>query len=342
MRAIILGLSLFSLSIHAQKTPEWTWEAESKVLWQQITPLGNLLVDTKDALIGIDQETGQKMWEIPELGKLPSDSYGVLPTTFFVEITRGNEVTGKNRVTVVDAWEGKIIFDSKQAGYKTVLSKNILYRGGGILIYGFQEGLQATMSCYDISTGKELWTNADIFSKGKKKSGFGKFMQAAQISSDQSEQGGRAFEIIETNASSFIVATVNGLFRIETQTGNSIWFVDLPQPKGAISSSMEYQLIQVPSGPDFYFAKSNFIQAMNIETGKEVWPQPLKISGIVDRIISHEKGLITLPKIDPKNNFSAPKANLVNYQTGETYWGKKGKGTGIRYGSRSHRSLSTI
>ena len=308
---------------HAQKTPTWSWDSGTKVLWQQITPLGNLVVNTREALIGVDTQTGETMWTLQELGNLQEDSYGIVPTTFFVEITRGD------RITVVDAWEGKILFDSEAAGIKNVLSKNILYRGGAMLIYGFQPGLKPIMGCYSISTGQELWTNENIFSKdGEKKSGFGSFVQAAQISADQSEQGGNAFELIEPDERSFIIATVNGIFKIETNTGNNLWSADIPQPKGAQSTSQEYKLIQAP-GPDFYFAKSNFIQAMDIESGAEVWPTPVKINGIVDRVITHESGLIILPKIDPNNNIAAPKANLVNYETGETYWGKNGKGIGL-------------
>lgn len=323
---LFVGLVFLSATAaNAQKQPAWSTSFDAPVLWQKVTPLGNLVVCTRDALIGVHQNTGDRMWQLDELGNLKEESYGLLPGTFFVEI-------GKQfRSMVLDPWEGRIVFDSRQLGFSTVLSKNVLLKAGGILVYGFEEKTKPGMGFFDIQTGEKRWSNDEIFGNGKKaSSGLGGLIQAAKVMADQSEQeGGNAFELIEVDEQSFIIATHKGLYRVNSQTGDLIWNSELPRPKGAVSASNAYKLIPAPEGHHFYFAKSNYIMAYDIESGQQAWGDVTKISGIVNEIIAHEKGLIILPKIDLANTMFAPKVNLLNYQTGQGYWGKKGAGVKI-------------
>src|SRR2546430_13825716 len=49
----------------------WTLKVKGDIRWQQVTPMGALLVSTDAALAAVDIERGQVMWEKPELGGLP-------------------------------------------------------------------------------------------------------------------------------------------------------------------------------------------------------------------------------------------------------------------------------
>ena len=50
-----LAASLLTVTlVQAQKESAWTYEAPARINWQQVTPLGNLVINTNEALIGID------------------------------------------------------------------------------------------------------------------------------------------------------------------------------------------------------------------------------------------------------------------------------------------------
>src|SRR3977135_3528837 len=55
-------------------TAAWTLKVRGEIRWQQVTPMGALLVSTDAALAAVDIEGGQVMWEKPELGGVPADS----------------------------------------------------------------------------------------------------------------------------------------------------------------------------------------------------------------------------------------------------------------------------
>src|SRR6266566_4880330 len=46
----------------------WTLKVKGDIRWQQVTPMGALLVSTDAALAAVDIERGQVMWEKPEPG----------------------------------------------------------------------------------------------------------------------------------------------------------------------------------------------------------------------------------------------------------------------------------
>src|SRR5260370_31778152 len=55
-------------------TAAWTLKVKGDIRWQQVTPMGALLVSTDAALAAVDIEGGPVTWAKPELGGLPYDS----------------------------------------------------------------------------------------------------------------------------------------------------------------------------------------------------------------------------------------------------------------------------
>ncbi len=309
------------LTVKAEKQPTYNIKLKEQILWQQLTPLGVLIVNTPLALYGINTDNGNVMWTLTELRGIPEESYQVLPNTFFAEVRLRNELI------ILDPYEGKLLFDSKKEGWNTIISTNLLYDAGGIVIYGIKNELKAYLSYVDIATGKSLWTNDNMFGK---KSALGGLMALAANSTAGSGGDPQSLEIIETDKGTFVLALAAGLYKFDLKTGEKLWTADLPKPKGMVSASEEFKLIKAPSGDLFYYAKSNYVMGYRIDNGKAAWNEVVKINGIVDQIINHPKGLVVLPKADPLNTMTAPTVNLVNYETGEAYWGSKGKGIKIQ------------
>ncbi|MDH3709735.1 MAG: hypothetical protein OER04_07590, partial [Cyclobacteriaceae bacterium] len=156
---LIVGLLISTCYLGAHNgdpqrpAPTWNIQFKSAILWQQITPLGNLVINTRDGLYGINGDTGQQSWEIKGLGNLPVGSYKPLDNTFFAEIEL------PDAVIIIDPYNGRIIGDTKKAGFKNVLAKNLLYESGTLLVYGFKDGLEGYLSVFDVKTGAELWSS---------------------------------------------------------------------------------------------------------------------------------------------------------------------------------------
>src|SRR5207249_2229521 len=66
-------------------TAAWTLKVKGDIRWQQVTPMGALLVSTDAALAAVDIERGQVMWEKPELGGLPADSVHMVEGSLLME-----------------------------------------------------------------------------------------------------------------------------------------------------------------------------------------------------------------------------------------------------------------
>src|SRR5260370_34752226 len=69
-------------------TAAWTLKVRGEIRWQQVTPMGALLVSTDAALAAVDIEGGQVMWEKPELGGVPADSVHIVEGSLLIEATR--------------------------------------------------------------------------------------------------------------------------------------------------------------------------------------------------------------------------------------------------------------
>ncbi|MDH3711854.1 MAG: PQQ-binding-like beta-propeller repeat protein, partial [Cyclobacteriaceae bacterium] len=320
---VVLLISTSTLSATndpLRPTPTWNIQFKSAILWQQITTLGNLVINTQDGLYGIDGQTGQRTWEIKGMGNIPAESYQPLPNTFFAEILL------PNAIVIIDPYDGRIIGNTKKAGFKDVMAKNLLYESGTLLVYGFKDDLQAYLSVFDVKTGNELWSSNEIFQKSKSK--LGGLLNTLQVASElDNDRGTAAFDLIEITRDQFIIATANGLFNISTRSGQVKWQAELPTPAGAVSTTSSSKLIQGgQSSGQFYFAKSNYIMAYNIQDGGQVWNKVTKINGLVNEVIPYGDGLILLPEIDPNNNMFGVKLSYVNAKTGEKSWGNKNKG----------------
>src|SRR5260370_34998336 len=69
-------------------TAAWTLKVRGEIRWQQVTPMGALLVSTDAALTAVDIESGQVMWEKPELGGVSAHSVHMGQAPLLMEAPR--------------------------------------------------------------------------------------------------------------------------------------------------------------------------------------------------------------------------------------------------------------
>ena len=236
---------------------------------------------------------------------------------------------------IVEVINGKTLFDSQKESIG-VLSRHVLPSAGKLLVIGMRpKNLIASLFMYDIATGQQVWANDELFKTETAGKGLlGKLQKIGdELSSLQaltSEPYDWTKMLLLTHPNYVIELITNGEVtwknKIEPSKHAQIHFS--PYRKGIVYVGTDIESSTgsgftttngSESGPQkFYY---NLYYAYDANTGASVWKQPARENDLLNQIIPHEKGLIICPRSSQK-----PTINLVNYETGETTWGKKGKG----------------
>ncbi len=128
----------------------------AKFLMQSAT--GELITGNELKLFAIDPEKKSVIWENKDFLGLNEDDITVIEGTPFIKIERQKTLSiGKNKNTyIIQARDGKVVYDSKDEGIK-VRSTLIIPQLGGLLIESVKDGF-LSVSLVDFATAKELWT----------------------------------------------------------------------------------------------------------------------------------------------------------------------------------------
>lgn len=109
-KPLFLLLIVFPLLSFSQVEMKWNKEVPTKILWQEVTSLGNLIVSSREELIGVDTETGDISWGKRAFGNLDRAAYEELPNSPFFSVTMGNSLH------LIDQFSGDEVFNSKNVG----------------------------------------------------------------------------------------------------------------------------------------------------------------------------------------------------------------------------------
>src|SRR5205809_375359 len=181
----------------------WTLKVKGDIRWQQVTPMGALLVSTDAALAAVDIERGQVMWEKPELGGLPADSVHMVEGSLLMEATR------QGLLVIFDPVTGAVVFDSRKLDLTQVVTRRVLPQSGTLLVHGQRGAGAPIVALYDLASGQQLWTNESLFteSEAPKRRGFGALVQGLT----RMAAGGTSLEVLQAGPEMIVVHTLMGL-----------------------------------------------------------------------------------------------------------------------------------
>lgn len=338
---LVVGICMSSWFSHAQPktSPAWSAKFKSPVLWQRVHSLGYLVVSTNDALYGVNPADGKILWENKGFPALDPASFQEVEGTEFVTIAY---LTDKSSTipmqAIVDVISGKILFDSQKESIG-VLSRHVLPSSGRLLVIGMRpKNLVASLFMYDIATGQQLWANDDLF-KAEQSGGKGLLAKLQNMGQQLSSLQALTSEPYELDAQNMIITHPNYVIRLNSSNGQVVWKNSIqPSKRGEVYFSpyrkgIVYIGTEVESSTGSGFSSSsgnqnqpqkfytNVYYAFDVNTGNAVWKQPAKENDLLNQVIPHEKGLIICPRSSQK-----PTINLINYESGQTTWGNKGKG----------------
>lgn len=338
-KSLLLAVLAFTLApnlTYSQNKPLWETELSGSIQWQKVTSLGHVIVSTGTSLQGIDPLTGKVNWTLNQVQYALEDNFENISGTPFFSVT-----DNKGALFIVEPFEGKILFSSTQAGLEKISAKYFLYKNSAILLLGYAPGSKApSMVMVDMNTGSKSWSKDGEFSK---------IVSCIDLGNDE-----------------FIVSTLFYVYKMGVKSGDVKWkkCIDAKMEKmGALFAMMDKgagnssfankeinsALLISENAPDLVFMcaqkesqktttgsdgkktttteYSALYNAFKISTGDYAWAGLVEINGKMGLLIPEKGGLIITHGTFNMNNSAV---NMLNYNTGEKMWGKKGNGLSVK------------
>ncbi len=119
---------------------------------------GELITGNEFKLVSIDPEKKVMLWENKDLLGLEEDDISIIDGTPFIKIERRKSITVSNNKNtyIIQARDGKIVYDSKDEGIK-VRNTLIIPSLNGLLVESVKDGL-LSVSMIDFAAAKQSWT----------------------------------------------------------------------------------------------------------------------------------------------------------------------------------------
>jgi outer membrane protein assembly factor BamB len=340
--AMLAAMCAYASMLFAQpKTPPaWSAKFKSPINWQRVHSLGYLIVATNDGLYGVNPADGKILWENKSYPAIPLENFSEVEGTEFVTISfKTDQSTTIPMQAIIEVVGGKVLFDSQKEQIG-VLSRHVLPNSGRLLVIGARpKTLAASLFMYDIASGKQLWANDDLFKADEpaQKGFLGKLQAMGQ---QLSNLRSLTSDPVELPDQTMIITHPNYAIHLNSLDGKVLWKNALttstvgrvyfsPYKKDVVFVGTE---VESETGSGFTTSSSsnknepqkfytNLYYAYDLKTGASLWKEPAKENDKLNQVIPHEKGIIICPRSSQK-----PTINLINYETGQTMWGNKGKG----------------
>ncbi|THU40144.1 hypothetical protein FAM09_09700 [Niastella caeni] len=322
--------------------PAWTVKFNTTVIWQHVHSLGYIVACSADGLYGISPSNGNVIWKNASLAGIDRSMITEVEGTGLLAVTYRKEPGSSLPIqSLVEVSSGKVLFDSQKENLG-VLSKHVMPMSKRLLVIGVKPGdlknMVATLYMYDIESGRQLWVNEDLF-KGND-SGAKGFIGKLQALSQQVNNIKQLIgEPVEVDHQHIIVTHPGYVIKLRSETGEVVWKSQIQTAiKAAVYFSpykkgITYVATEVETASGFGFTSttggenrqqtytSNVYYAFNSNTGAPLWSKPAKENDHLGLVVMQENGIMICPFSDKK-----PTINLINYETGVTMWGNKGKG----------------
>lgn len=291
---LVFSLVTTSVTI-AQNAPLWSAEFDRNLNWMELTDAGYLLVNTNDAMYGVDPESGDLLWSIEELRRTDNETVEMLEATpFFFAVGRG--LGTLKPYYMIDSMTGEIIVNTKDYDVDEVADKLIVDDIGGILI---AENRKSTLIMVNIADGSVMWRkerafdgNVNVISYVKV---FGKRTDDETTSS-----------FLMYKDETFLMLTNRKLYRVNAITGDYTWEYEVRNGEYVGYNS---------DGSTIYISSGRNLLAIDGDTGKALWNNPPRLRGEnITEVYNTSTGLIV--QTDDKNR----KLYKIDYATGEQIW----------------------
>jgi outer membrane protein assembly factor BamB len=323
----VAALSLTAGAVCADTGQQiWQLDVEGRISWQFVTPIGDLVLGTSTALIGVDEDTGRINWQHERFAGIPENAVRAISGSPFYSVTQDEQLY------MLDLGSGKLVFDSNEAGLGSVRHSFFLFDSDSVLVAGQRTGKNGSaLVLADLKTGKGLWRLGVDFK--------------------------RVLAVEAIDSEHLLVVSLFDLYKINRHSGKVVWRKPISKGAGLTSSKglnslmkafaetvvandqIELEFALSPDNKFAYFASGDdrnstaTFFSFDVNSGQRLWEREHGFyNGGIELL---ENGLLTLSQVpggDAGVNLWGFKVNLLDYDDGKGLWGKKGKGLKIRGG----------
>lgn len=270
----------------------WTLKTKGDIRWQQVTPVGALLVATDTALAAVDIERGQITWEKPGLGGLAADDVHMVEGSLLMEATR------PGLLLIFDPETGAVVFDSRRLDLTQVVTRRVLPQSGTLLVHGKRAAGPSVVALYDLATGEQRWANETLFEQTEsKKRGFGALMQGLTRTASE----GTELQVLQAGPDMIIVHTLMGLRALDAKTGAVRWSATLSTSRWAQPARHVHLYPSLNKADRIYVSFDDHLMAYGLADGQALWAKPANVEGNIRDIVQHPAGIVMLPEARPEN-----------------------------------------
>ena len=301
---IFMLISAISSMSIAQNANDWTKTFPSKIKWYKITDAGVLVVGTNDALYGISPTDGKEIWKNDDIENIQEGNYDPIEGTPYIVLAKRGLMKSSNKI--VDVVTGKEVANTKDLGLAAVTKRIHLIKSNAVLFYGIGSTGKPTLMKVNLADGTKAWEQQKLFEKNSE-----------QIVSEAGEA-----------ADGIFLATNKNIYKLNSQTGESLYSVDMKsdlpvaapkeEKKAGIMGSLRNKMpgagmfgmgkkideganeaVTMTSADFFqkdnpaiiYFWNQDVLTAFNVADGKEVWKR-FELPSPVTNILYDSRGML--------------------------------------------------
>ena len=297
-KLIVAMLSLLLVNQFAL-AQEKLWETDLKdllynVSWVLQSNNGYLIAAGDKGLAALDNNSGEVVWHNENLKAVSKESFQNIPGLPLV-VAEYSNLVGKTSGMIINAATGKVLYDSKEEGYK-VKTYHIMAEQGTILFELANADGRAIMS-FSLKTWEPIWT----INIGKVKG------LAAKLKS----VGGVGF--IEhgpsvTKAGNLVLGLQSEIIVVDPAAGKVLWQQETDKNiKALVYSDLNNSLYLGIKG-------DKKLTVFNPATGEDITPGKLKLKGTLLDIRDDGRGRLVLVE--------TAGFNLIDPKSGELIWKK--------------------
>lgn len=307
-KAVVAAVSLLAaaLGAEAQDSRLWRHNTTEDINFFLVTPVGNLVVGTKDGIEALDPETGEIRWSRNDVRDLPAAGFEVIPYTPFGVVRTSDAIEMISVVTGETLWDGTTLPLTKVRGYLTVPRHNLL------LLYGQSTESKRSLVAVNPETGVEVWRQDALLERSSP--------ALLKVDGIRSLSGHQP-PLVDSDSTFILNLNKDGPMRIHARTGELIWRLDLgksaPLPrKGYARMLYDGETLYVPYG--------RRLLALNTTDGAILWDRQDNFPSRVAQLELNDNGLVVRGTKPPEGKLTLVGGKLfidvLDPATGVSEW----------------------
>ena len=295
IKLLVLVALVFGITIQAQ---DKVWEKDLKselhqVGWIKQANEGHIIAAGSKGLLAMNNSTGETVWHNKELKTIDKNTFFTIDGLpfFYVEYS---PVAGKKRGLILNSTTGKILFDTKDGGFR--VKNYTTFPEKGIILFELLKKKERKLMSFNLTNSEVNWIT-DLGTA----SGVFKFLGNSYI------DHGPYF----VNGNNAIVGIQDEIFSLNFDNGDILWKKQTKKKvKALVSSTVNNSLYIGIKG-------SSKLTVLNPKNGEDITPGKLKLRGTLIDVVQDSNNNLILVETEG--------FNIINPETNQFKWKKSFK-----------------